>query len=59
MKKTMTKEERYKEAMAYIDSNKMNHVSETYWGDQVYEDRMEVVSVNVAKLAIEIALGKA
>ena len=55
----MTKEEKYKKAMAYIDSNKMNHVSETYWGDQVYEDRMEVVSVNVAKLAIEIALGKA
>lgn len=55
----MTKEERYKEAMAYIDGNKMNHVSETYWGDQVYENRMEVVSVYDAKLAVEIALGKA
>lgn len=59
MKKTMTKEERYKEAMAYINSNKMSHIRESYWGDRVYEDRMEVVSVNVAKLAIEIALGKA
>lgn len=54
----MTKEERYKEAMAYIDSNKMNHISETYYADRVYENRTEVVSVNVAKLAIEIALGK-
>ncbi len=54
----MTKEERYKEAMEYIDSNKMSHIKESYWGDRVYEDRMEVVSINVAKLAIEIALGK-
>jgi hypothetical protein len=55
----MTKEERYKKAMAYIDSNKMSHVSEIYWGDQTYENRTEVVSVYDAKLAIEIALGKA
>ena len=56
----MTKEERYKEAMALIDSEKMSHIRESYgWDCQIYEDRMQVVSVNVAKLAVEIALGKA
>jgi len=56
----MTKEERYKEAMALIDSEKMSHYSESYGPDcQIYERRIEVVSVNVAKLAVEIALGKA
>jgi len=56
----MTKEERYKEAMALIDSEKMSHIRESYgWDCQTYEDRMQVVSVNVAKLAVEIALGKA
>lgn len=56
----MTKEERYKEAMEFIDENKMSHIRESYGPDcQIYEDRMDVVSVNVAKLAVEIALGKA
>ena len=56
----MTKEERYKKAMAYIDSNKMDHVDESYGPDcQIYRNRTKAVSVNVAKLAVEIALGKA
>lgn len=56
----MTKEERYKKAMALIDSNKMYHVEESYGPDcQIYKNRTEAVSVNVAKLAVEIALGKA
>lgn len=55
----MTKEERYKKAMAFIDSNKMYHFEESYGPDcQIYEHRIETVSVNVAKLAVEIALGK-
>ena len=54
----MTKEERYKEAMTFIDSNKMSHFSESYGPDcQVYKNHTDVVSVNVAKLAVEIALG--
>ena len=56
----MTKEERYKKAMAFIDSNKMSHISESYGPDcRVYKDHTEVVSVSDAKLAVEIALGKA
>jgi len=55
----MTQEERYREAMAFIDSNKMSHFSESYGPDcRVYKDRTDVVSVNVAKLAVDIALGK-
>ena len=56
---TMTQEERKKKALDFIESNKESHVSEWYGPDcRVYKDYSDVVSITIAKLAIEIALGE-
>lgn len=55
----MTQEERKKKALDFIESNKEYHVSEWYGPDcRVYKDYSDVVSITIAKLAIEIALGE-
>ena len=55
----MTKAERIHEALELIDRWKMNHYETSYGPDcQVYEHNTEVVSVGIAKRALEIALGE-
>ena len=59
MKNNMTQKERVKEALELLNSHKMHHVEVSYGPDcQVYKDYDDVVSIHIAKLAIEIATGK-
>ena len=55
----MTKEERKKKALAWIDACKKFHTETSYGPDcQVYNDHMYVVDVATAREAVEIALGE-
>ena len=55
----MTKEQRIKNALDLLNRHKMHHVEETYGPDcQVYRDYDDVVSIHIAKRAIETALGE-
>lgn len=55
----MTQEERKKKALELINSNKIIHYETSYGPDcQIHEFRREVVTINIVKRAIEIALGK-
>ena len=54
----MTKEDRKKKALEYLNRNTKDYMEKSYGPDcQEYHDHMKVVSMWDAKHAIEIALG--
>lgn len=55
----MTQEERVKKALDLLNGSKTHYWEESYGPDcRIYERRKEVVSIDIAKRAIEIATGK-